>query len=233
MAAVGRLQRGIGDDGGKRDQPFDEEDDPEIGDAGVAVGPGQVAGLRTVPVIFDPQNKTVTTYLKDDAQSPTLGQFATLYRNELTDSQRTGLLDSYFGNFQACFLFTRSVYCEDPTGQAVVKFPEGFHPVSLTVLPMYGADGAFIVDDRGDFYILPFEQPVNTWTFDMFEKNRTLKGFRSVQMLPGFFNAAVTMDGQLVKFGKISEPRPVKGYEALKFRRLVAPFFWSPRLNEI
>lgn len=191
-----------------------------------------LVALRGVPVILNPNTGDVKSYAGGSALVETPGSFAKFYRAQ-TAQERAKVLDVYFGGWQACLLYASSVYCEVGESKVEVAFPPGFRPLFLNTISLYGDDMVFVVNSDGDMHLLPFKLPVDQWSFERLEKNKTLTHFRSVGMLSNLSNFGLEMDGSLVSFTSVRDRVPVVGFENRRFHKILGSFRWSPRLLDL
>ncbi len=191
-----------------------------------SLSPEQLVGLRHLPTVFDLNSGTVKNYIYNEALADTPGSFSEVFRKLKPENQKK-LVDVYFGNNQACFLFTNRLYCEVGPESRVLDLPPDLKPQRFNIIPLYGFDSVFIVDDKGVFYSLPFKLELKDWDANSFEINKTLQGINSVAFNAGSTKVAVELDGRLTSFDKLTERTPVAGYEHLVFKKVIAPFLWS------
>lgn len=192
----------------------------------------QVVALRTLPTILDSVEGTAKSYV-GDVPIDTPGAFSKIYREQFDAEKKSQVLDVYYGGMTACFLFSDSVYCEMGKDSVNMRLPEGFIPVQFNIMSLFGGDLVMIVNPNGELYSLPLKKPSVEWNPEQLEKNKTLVHFKSVTLLPNVFNLGILLDGSLVTFKTKDELIPVTQYQNERFKKILSPFKWAERFQNL
>jgi hypothetical protein len=198
------------------------------------IKPGEIVAERVIPTVFNSDEGSVKSYI-GEALMDTPGGFAAFYRDNLTKSQKEGLLDAYFGNFNACYLFTKSLYCQLQNDSVVLQFPETIKPSHFGIMPLFGIDSVFLITQDGTYYWLPFKKEAKDWDVTQLGTYDKFKGLRSVGLLTdNERNVALDSEGRLTVFKEIAGPHAiVRGYETERFKKIVTTFRWSPKFWQL
>lgn len=196
---------------------------------------------QDLPTVFDPAGSVKTYYFAGILQD-TPGGYAREFAEKYTPSERESLRDTYYGaaHDYACLLFERKLRCGDNYAQ------DPDIDVALSIRPLnflltaksdfVNNNVLYIVADDGYLYPLPKD-----WkSFQSWSKSgvliRSSKQYNmlSLATLNDESEYGVTFEGRLEKRSKLMKMwLPLKEYRGEEIQKIVSPFFWSPKLNEI
>lgn len=192
-----------------------------------------IVAIRNLPTLLNRETGQVTNFW-GSAEVPAPGSFSKLF-GKFTPRERNEILDVYYGGLKACFLFTTHVYCQIGNDSVSLRFPPEIEPLQLNILSGMG-DVVSVIDKKGDQYFLPLKKFANEWSVEDLGKNIHLRGFQSVALIAGHFNAGIMPDGTLVQWQQsegLENYKAVSGFAGRRFKKIMGPFIWSDRLQKI
>jgi hypothetical protein len=165
--------------------------------------------------------------------------FMDIFRNELNASERASVRDAFFGGKYACLLMDQALECMDPGRQ---RFRVPFtHLVPRNFLSTFKsrfvpANVAHIYGEDGFLYILPdsVEDLKNTDPKN-WRRSNTPYAFQYLSSFTYGYEIALTAEGKVALYSYPDRKwiQAPKGLEDKKYKRLIAPFAWSEKLNEL
>jgi hypothetical protein len=165
------------------------------------------------------------------------GDFAQRFQTVFSQQERQNLIDVYYGNDYACFLFPQELRCS--TDSEIRKsLPANMVPVGLiqnSGNKILGRDGVYLSTRDGSLYQLPAKFS-DLRSLDPSQWSRTTQPYNLLGL--GSMDhdqvIALTQDGTVMTYSAASKQWNYDS--ALKkatFIKMLAPFLWSKRLNDL
>ena len=170
---------------------------------------------------------------------PTEGRFAKAFQEQLTPAQRADLLDVVYIQDAGCFLFHDKIRCQSGNSSVEKRLNSSFRPVGfLTMtksLSFIVPPAVYLVDDSGALQRLPE-------TFEAWRGYELNNPIRVENLVPlsgavafGDQYLLLTQDQKLLKW----EPSANNWLEVAAdgdkqiYKKLIGPFEWSKKLEEL
>lgn len=191
-----------------------------------------------LPTFFD-INGEVSTYLYSKKLTPTESAFADYYRNDFSDEQRNDTLDVYYSSEYSCFLFKAKLYCEDDkNAQFEISFqkikPIQFIKSSNSILIQKNT--LYITATDGYLYSLPSTMADLQKISIESQLNKTSRAFKTLSLAAGFEKdeLGINFSGELLKYNsKRKFWSPVPAYIGLRNKKILSPYIWSKKIEEL
>jgi hypothetical protein len=191
----------------------------------------------SLPTFFDRINAQVQSYIFGGAFIKTAGEYAESFRLKYSASQRESLLDvSYTGDY-SCLLFKDKIRCgadADPDIEISLGDLDPVQFLSSSNSVLVQKNALNIATRDGAVYNLPVywddlrNKQASALTLDPVVRNLVSLGpWNDNQEI------AVTVDGKVLTYSDLDQSwNQVEGLPAEPFQKLMAPYYWSPRLDQ-
>lgn len=200
------------------------------------LNPSTIVTMRLVPTFFDIDRNTVTSYEGPNVFSPTEGTFAAQFQFDFTPEEKKNLRDVYYGSNYACFLFAKQLRCESGiTDSVTINFPPEITAAQFAAMnePINGSDIVHVVSETGALYLLPLTQPITEWKISDLSETPSFKNFNGVGIMPKLVRVALTNKGEFVTYDDPKDLHVVPELKSHKFKKMMAPYYWTPSLSEL
>ena len=213
---------------------FDGEDATEI----MQVPVNSILTTRSsLPTFFDRLNAQVQSYIFGGTFIQTAGEYADIFRRKFSATDREELLDvSYVGDY-SCLLFKDKIRCGADSDADVEFSLQGLDPVQLisssssVLVESYALN---IAMRDGRVYALPaMWKDLQKMAGSELKPTTKLRNVVSLGPWKADQEIAVTTAGKVVLY--VGPDKPWQTVEALStqsFQKLMAPYFWSPKLDQ-
>lgn len=198
----------------------------------------QTATLRYgLPTFFDIDGK-VMTYLYSEKWTPTESAFADYYRKDFSPEKRAATLDVYYSSEYSCFLFSSSLHCEDDKNLQFEMSFQSIKPIQFikTSSTLLSNEILYISASDGYLYALPN----NMAELQEIAKEEDLKksshAYNLLSLSPGFDQdeLGISTSGELLSYTpKTKNWAAVPAYKRQKNKKILSPFVWSKKLEEL
>jgi hypothetical protein len=191
----------------------------------------------SLPTFFDRLNAQVQSYIFGGVFITTAGEYAESFRRKFSAQERTDLLDvSYSGDY-SCLLFKDKIRCGADSDPDVEISLAGLDPVQFVSSPnsvLVPKNALNIATRDGAIYNLPVywadlqKLPQGALPLDPDLKN-------VVSLGPWLANQeiAVTTDGQVMVYTPDNRSwNKAQNLPQESYLKLMAPYYWSPRLEQ-
>lgn len=213
---------------------FDGEKATEI----MQVPAGSILTSRSsLPTFFDRIGAQVQSYIFGGVFVSTAGEYADTFRRKFSAQEREELLDvSYTGDY-SCLLFKDKLRCGADTDADVEISLAGLEPVqflSSTNSILVEKNALNIATRDGAVYNLPvFWKDFQQMPGKTLPRDPDLKNVVSLGPWQNNQEIVVSTDGRVLLFSGRQKPwGKVEGLPLETFEKLIAPYYWSPRLDE-
>lgn len=196
---------------------------------------GSILTLRIVPTVYNASLNSAKSYVGTNKWTDTEGTYAELFRKESLPENNKKLLDVYYGKNYACLLYTQMLYCEEGDLSVTIHLPAHISAVQLAPMneAINGSDLVHIVSADGSLYMLPLDRPITNWKVENLVETVSFKNFLSVAVYPGLYRMGITKDGSLVTYDQKDQLVKVPELSTRRFKKMIAPYYWTPSLDEI
>jgi hypothetical protein len=192
----------------------------------------------SLPTFFDRANAQVQSYIFGGVFVNTAGEYADSFRRKFSAQERADLLDvSYTGDY-SCLLFKDKIRCGADADPDIEMNLSGIDPVQFLSSPnsdLVQKNALNIATHDGAIYNLPvFWKDLQKMTGKSLPRDPYLKNLVSLGPWIDNQEIAVTTDGQVMIFSAESKSwMKAEGLPAESFQKLMAPYYWSPRLDQL
>ena len=188
---------------------------------------------------FFTEGGSVKSYKYSKELSETRGGYARSYRELRTHEERESLLDVFYGESMSCLLDTKRISCvrlDDQGNQTVANISfQSIRP--LKILPVENLDGEdqlFLVDEKAYLYELP---PISAGFTSLTEKDLHRSEHPAPFISTGYvagISYGLNLNGDLYSYNlKRQKWQTVAPLKQQKIKKILAPFYWSPQLQDL
>lgn len=196
-----------------------------------------------LPTFFDPRG-SVTSFVFSPSLKETPGGYAKDYVTAYTPAERNNLKDVYYGDLHdySCLLFETKLRCGDNfASDPDIEIPlNTFRPVQFLISQsskLVNNATLYVTAEDGYLYPLPANwASFKTWAKDAkFEKSsKVFKLLSLVTFDDGKTEYALNFDGELSQWAQGQKNwTPVQAFKKDKLQKMIAPFFWSQKLEDL
>lgn len=207
----------------------------------IATPAQSITAMRVgVPVYFNPAEASVKAYSYAEALTEAPGQFAKLFRESFTQTERNDLLDvSYGPKDYACLLFARNLRC-GPHGikeKDLIINLDIVNPLHLMFaknLPSDESPSLYIVDQSQNRYLIPksWEEMKNFSEDDLVE-TQSKSSMMSLATGTDGQELGISWDGKFQELQKI-QWKNVPNTQSEEFKKILdSDFYWSRDLEKL
>lgn len=198
----------------------------------------QVASLRTgIPTLFLADG-TVKSYFFSKSLTDSDGTFAQSYRSNLSAAERADTKDVFFSGGYSCFLFKMKLLCGLGDKKVAIHFRD-IKPVQFlrsSKSSLVPGNILYIVAEDGYLFALPTTLNELLKITDESQLKRSLGSYNLLSLVPGFNQdeLAVTFGGHIFKYSpKNKDWTPVEVYKETNNKKILSPFTWSQKLEQL
>lgn len=192
----------------------------------------------SLPTFFDRLNAQVQSYIFGGSFISTAGEYADIFRRKFSAQDRANLLDvSYTGDY-SCLLFKDKIRCgadADPDVEMTLANIEPVQFLSSSNSVLVQNNSLNIATRDGALYNLPvFWKDLQKLAGTPLPRDPQIKNLVSLGPWKTHQEIAVTTDGQVMVFSASDKTwNKAQGLPSESFQKLMAPYYWSPRLDEL
>ena len=187
--------------------------------------------------LYDREKVTVQSYSVTAGLRKAGGDFAQQFQTTFSQQERQNLIDVYYGNDYACFLFPQELRCSADS-EIRKSLPANMVPVALiqnSSNKILSHSGVYLSTRDGSLYQLPAKFS-DLQALDPSQWSRTTQPYRLLNL--GIIDRgqviALTQGGKVMTYSAASQQwSSDAALEKSTFVKMLAPFLWSKRLNDL